>query len=198
MKARGVLRNGVAVLSALVIFTWVVITGAQAATVYWEPATTNVTVGENFSINVGITLDAGEDVGGFDLDVLYDNTIMEFASYALTENLGSLAAYEAEDWSNGVTSPGVVNIASVSYLDDLSFQPDDFTLFTVSFIAVAPGTSGLELNPDYISDAAGDALTFQIAQPGSVNVSPVPVPASLVLLGSGLLGLVTVSRRARG
>lgn len=44
------------------------------------------------------------------------------------------------------------------------------------------------------ANAYGESLSFQVEQ---VELSPVPVPASLLLLGSGLLGLLGLGRRTR-
>ncbi|HHD63186.1 MAG TPA: hypothetical protein ENK96_02220, partial [Desulfobulbaceae bacterium] len=100
---------------------------SQAAFLTWDPTTNNVVVGETFDVNIFVGgLQPGEDLAGFDIDALFDNSMLDFSGYTLYDGLGDLAAFEAEDWSDGDDGYGLANLTEVSYLYDLSAQPDSF------------------------------------------------------------------------
>jgi hypothetical protein len=133
------------------------------------------------------------DLAAFDLDVNYDEALLTFDSYTLTEELGSFALDEAEDWSLG-DFEGSVNLSVVSYLDDFSAQPDAFTLATLSFSGDEAGLSGINLSEIILSDDFGDPIPYTVA---GTHIEVVPIPGALWLLGSALAGLVGIRKRFR-
>ena len=171
--------------------------GAQAwaASIWFEPFASSINVGESVDVDVVIGgLGAGEDVGAFDFNVLFNDAVLAFDSYSLTDNLGDISAGDASDWSWGDLGGGTANLAELSWLGDLSFQPDSFTLATLSFTGIGAGTSLLFFDSVLISDAWGyDICTIPGA--GAVSVAPVPEPGTFLLLGAGILGLVAVRFR---
>lgn len=76
------------------------------------------------------------------------------------------------------------------YLEEL--QPSDFTLGFLSFESLVVGNSFLNITINGLSDAAGNSL---IASAGSGSVLVTPEPATLLLLGRGLLGLAGYGRK---
>jgi len=77
-------------------------------------------------------------------------------------------------------------------LDD--FQADSFTLATLTFDTLAVGTSSLDIFVNALGGAWGDSLTADV-QSGSI--SPVPEPATILLIGTGLFGLGYLKRKKR-
>jgi len=128
-------------------------------------------------------------LGVFDLDILYDPTILSFSSYTLGPYLG-----EAWDLSWGEVMPGDVNLAELSLLlpDELnSLQPSSFTLASLTFDTLSLGTSNLELSIYALGDEWGDPFPLIATESGNVNVTSVPEPATLtyLLIASGLAGI---------
>lgn len=131
----------------------------------------------------------------FDLNVNYDNTVLNFDSYILGNELGDISTGDADDWSLGDLGGGIVNFAEVSWLFDFSFQPDSFTLATLSFTGNGSGTSHLGFSDVLLGDELGNSLiaTLDI---GSIDVkNPIPEPCSILLVASGIVGFVGFRRK---
>lgn len=175
---------------------------AWAATMYFEPFVSYIYVGESLDVNVAISgLGEFDDVGAFDFNVVFDDAVLAFDSYTLTENLGDISAGDAEDLSGGDLGGGTVNLSELSWLGDLSFQDDPLVLATLSFTGIGEGASLLKFeysptSPYYISDTWGDGIcTVPIF--GVVKVDPVPEPATFILFGLGIVGLVGIRSRRK-
>jgi hypothetical protein len=173
-----------------------------AAFLQFDPTLNEVTVGEMFEVDVRYNFfDAGygaQDLAAFDIDVTFDTDMLSFNSYSLTDNLGSLSAGDADDWSYGHDGHGTVNLAELSYLYDFSFQSDNFVLATLSFTALEIGQSSLDFTYIDLSDSWGDSIAYPVfGGPATVSAAPVPEPATMVLFGTGLLGLIAMRRNRK-
>ena len=171
---------------------------ANAVTLSVIPEATSANVGSTFSVDVvasGLLDGAAPSIGTYDLDLNYNSSVLSFANVSFGTGLDvlGLGSIQAPDPS----TPGKVNVFELS-LDseaDLNqLQHDAFKLFTLTFNAAAVGSSALQLTISALGDAAGNSLDATL-QNGSAAVTPVPLPPTLVLFLSGLLGLALIHTR---
>ena len=96
------------------------------------------------------------NLAAFDLNVNYDDNLLIFDSYTLTNELGSFTVPadgpEAEDWSLGDNGSGIVNLAVLSSRSDLSDQPHAFTLATLFFSGEERAIGDVRLSHIVLSD----------------------------------------------
>ena len=164
---------------------------AAAATLSFNPSMSTIDVGDELGIEIMVSGLEDVDLGAFDLNVNYDDSRLSFVNYLLGSQLGVIPD-DATDWSEGDLGGGVINLAELSLLDDLSFQLDSFTLATLTFEGAGVGISPLSFSDVDLGDELGDPIGV-FMENGSVNV--VPVPAAIWLFGSGLIGLAGVRRK---
>jgi hypothetical protein len=166
-----------------------------AMSLSFSPSSASIGVGESIDIGIVISGLENADLGAFDFSINYDSTILGFNSYTLGDGLGDIAAGDADDWSLGDDGAGAINLAEISWLWDLSSQSDAFTLATISFTGIGAGTSPLLFSNVTLGDYWGDPLTAT-SENGSARVTaPVPVPATIFLMVTGLAWVFGFSRK---
>lgn len=176
---------------------------AGSTTLSFSPSSASVS--QSGSIDIDIVLsDLGIDVdlAIFDLTVNYDDTVLSFDSYVLGSGLGDIISDEADDWSSGDIGGGQIHLSELSWLWDLSFQGDPFTLATITFTGAGVGTSSLSFSDVYLVDASLEdaneiSAELTTGQIQVFNSTPVPEPASALLLTIGLLGLLGAYRNKK-
>ena len=182
---------------------------AQAVVLGIVPPSQAVSVGDPVSVDLGISGLGNygpESLGAFDLDITYDPSILSFNNISFGLLLGDPLWDEAETGFDD--SIGTVNIFEWSYLEAASsscifcmppylddLQPSSFTLATLTFDTLAPGTTSLAISVNALGDARGDPLGDVALMSGSLTVTAVPEPGALLILGSGLAGLALSRRR---
>ena len=166
---------------------------AGAATLSFNPLSPTIMVGETVDIDIIVTGLENEDLATFDFDVDYNNLVLSFSGYTLYDGLGVIPA-DADDWSLGDNGFGSINLAEISYLTDLSNQPDAFILATISLTGLAGGSSALNFTFVDLGDAFGDLIDVSSLGSAAVEVNAVTIPAAAWLLGSGLLGMFGIRR----
>jgi hypothetical protein len=134
------------------------------------------------------------DLAAFSFDVNYDDSLLTFVDYTLTEELGVIDDWNASDWSEGDDGAGTIKFDVLSYLEDFSGQSDDFVLVSIDFSGIESALAGISLSNVDLSDAYGDPIPFTV---DGTNISVVPVPGAFWLLGTCLVGLVGLRKRNR-
>ena len=187
-----------------------------AVTISFQPETQNVNLGDTPTINLIIS-DLGDhksvSLSTFDLDLLFDPNVLGIDTTdgdgdGVIDNVDidprsqlDIYGWHQNYLSARLTASGVLNIYDLSFdteSDLNNYQDGSFPLATVTFNAIGVGTSILSINPATLrlGDAAGNSLTASLAN-GSINVTPVPIPTTCLLMSVSLIGLWKLKRKKR-
>lgn len=178
---------------------------AKAALLYITPAQQQVLVADTVSVDVFVSGLAGEIVAGWDLLLLFDNSILQatdviFDLANFTEDPDFDAFYDFSFVGGEISS------FLTSYLLDAELallQTEPVRLFTVNFLALTDGVSQISFgaDPDFERNVVGrDGISLPLDARGAcIGVGQgqcavaVPAPATLWLFALALL--LPVSRR---
>ncbi len=190
---------------SLVIAVFIGYAFQAPAEIYLAPefspsGTVSVTSGQSYNLDIIMSIRSpGEIVSAYDLDVLYNRSILIPTSVSFGGALGSVASYELFQGSSFAVS-GVANLKAVSLLADSdlvalqSGMGGNILLATLTFTAVANGTDTLAYDWGLTSRGLRDVK-------GSNNTAytVVPEPSSYLLAliaGVGVAAAIRLSRRA--
>lgn len=180
---------------------------AQSALLSLQPALAFAGNGESVSVDLvvgGLGEFAPDSLGAFDANLVFDDGALSFSGYTLGALLGDVGLAEAIDASGGAAG-GTLNIAEISLLAAAALdalQPAEFVLATLTFdvidLAIGAQTQISILRDSLLADANGRALELTGVRSATVEGrAPVPAPATLALLLTGLLCSRITLRRSR-
>jgi hypothetical protein len=176
---------------------------SATTTVGFNPSESNVNVGQIFTVDiVGSNFTALDDYpelagGVIDLGFNTSGNVLAIESLVVTDPpvVVNSAIFDFLPDGGGpeTGSPYPTTWPGIAF-DTFANDPatGDFKIATISFRAVAPGTTSLVILPSS-QFFSSTAQIFPITPNGTVNV--VPVPAAVWLFGTGLLGLIGIARR---
>jgi len=183
---------------AAVLAAWAACAAAQSPTLVLIPGTAAPVLGESFTLDLAL-LDrpAASPVGFFDIDIVFDPTVLRWDSLVLSDALGSIASGQAINASLPPSGTGgLVNLAVLSLLPALPVQPLNPVFGQLTFSAIGLGSAGVGFGFSALETLGGVPMAH-MRQDAAVSV--VPEPTIAWLLAAGLLALAArrwLSRQA--
>ena len=169
---------------------------SHAISIGFSPVNQSVYLGDNAYVDVVVSdFQADESLGDYDLNIRYDNAILDLTSIVFGSELG------VSDQGFTDLGGGVFNLYELSWESpaSLASQADAFTLATLTFNTLTTGISSLDFSNIFsLGDQYGNWLSADQGS-GSIEVKEksvnVPEPGSLMLFTVGLLGLGLCRRK---
>jgi len=156
-------------------------------TVAFNPSSTNVNVGDTFTLDVwgkGFTssLDGGSFNFGFDGNVVrVDSVALDTGTWEFAPSVGTTSNAPAG------------SVSGVEFNTFLHNPIGDFKIATITFTALTLGTSSLDLSAGLNPYGSGGTPLNVGFQAGTINA--VPLPPSLLIMASSLASLMLIGRR---
>jgi hypothetical protein len=155
-------RATIVFLSVLIIAALGVLEvgAAQPGPRLWvEPAQLEVDPNENFSLQVMI--EGIEDLGGFQIELAYDPSVVEVKQAAVDDFLTSTGRNKIPVGPNIDSEAGTVVLGAATFGDAAGAEGSG-VLATISCTALGDGTSALSLQNVQVLDTAAGALSVEV------------------------------------
>ena len=166
----------------------------SVAVVSIAPSSSNVNVGDNFTVDVNIS--NVTDLYGFQFDLSLAPGVL--SAISITEG-SFLAGGGATFFIPGTidNTAGVISFTANTLLGTVPGVGDSGTLAVLAVDGLSPGTSSIDLSNVLLLDSNLNPINFDL-QAGSITVAPVtatPEPSSITLLFAAAGVLIFLRRR---
>ena len=197
--------------TSLALATVALLASAPAAAsivLAFTPTATHINVGEQVTIKVSINNLGSEILSGFDLNFLYNPTVLSLTGFTYFQT-----ALGLQTPLNATTDPGNAGFDVVSIDDETTLaanQPDSFDLFSFVMNGLGDGVSNFTLGTDVDFERLFAGLTPNtlavdvgsacISVGAGVCSTAIPEPGTAGLAGLAVLGAVlpaALSRRRK-
>jgi len=183
----------------------------NASTVSVNPNVVNTAPGDSFSAVIQANFSdvtGGVSEGAFQLS--WDPTLLALQTSTASTDITNvlLTQFLANGGDAGFTSSNLDAVAGTLdfgfTLCPLAFPCDFLSVFdmlnvTFDVLPSASGVTSAALSASFLGDFGQDgvAVTAPTFNGATVNINAVPVPAAIWLFGSGLIGMIAISRRRK-
>ncbi len=189
-------------ISIFALYVFFNLPSANATLITVSPDNQEIERGNNLLVDVlisGLGDGVAPSLGTFDFDFFFNSTVLSLTNVTFWSGLDVLGLGSIQQFDS--STDGLINVFELS-LDSPSdldlLQPENFTLFQLTFSGVNTGTSDLALSVNSLGDALGNSVDFSIIN-SAVEVTsspaPVPTPTSMLLFLTGLVGTVLIRKR---
>lgn len=184
------------VLTAAIVTAFLAQATSAAAVPILSITPANQTVVEGGTSSFDVTISGVDDLYAFQFDLGFDPTFVEITGVDEGPFLGT--------GGSTIFLPGAIdNVGgTVSFTAGTLSGPISGVngggiLATISFKALAEGTSALNIFNIFLLDSSLSSIEFELST-GSIDVEPrIPEPSTMLLLGTGALALAARARRVR-
>jgi hypothetical protein len=185
---------------------------ANAVSVFLQPSTQTVNVGDTFDVELMWDFTGNAAIGG-GTDVMWDASAFDWVSTVFVDNFGTgagefdpqLTRCDGSGDEGFCESPGLIDGLATGNFNGLG-DPGPIMIATITFTALAEGTFSIDLAED-VGGIGGifvsavdfqpyDDLTFTGATVTVESGGAVPVPAAAWLMLSGMGALLGYRRKS--